>query len=382
MKLDVNITQGSYWKGGQVPYWLYMTLVIFPLTGLLGVDHLLLRSPITAILKVLSIIPLFGFWYFYDISQVLGERELIEKFGIGVPFYGPMGIGAGIFTGAEGTPLSPPDIARPWRFMFYVLATAFFIVFPINKIILGDYVGAFSQLVMYIMFPLTFVAIGWGFYDAYNIIFKTQDLFEKGSPRVPPASWIIGSNFKRSALGPLPDEAVQKSWFSRLFSAAAEVPIAGFAVAANVVKASDAVSVGVVGEGADHIKEVMNKTTGVAEVALDSSTGVIKAAGDAVEKITALAGKLPEITEKMGAKLSDPSVLMKAAAKTSAIKHVGGSISSDPALSSSVLLFSVGVLAFGGYVLYSMRKTITKTTEDDPPPDPRAVRGASKALNA
>jgi len=381
MKLDVNITQGSYWKGGQIPYWLYMCFVIFPLTGLLGADHLLLRSPITAILKVLSIIPLFGFWYFYDISQVLGERELIEKFGIGVPFYGPMGIGAGIFTGAEGTPLSPPDIARPWRFMFYVMATAFFIVFPINKIILGDYIGAFSQLVMYIMFPLTFVAIGWGFYDAYNIIFKTQDLFEKGSPRVPPASWLIGPYFRRSALGPLPDEQVPKSWFSRLFSAAAEVPIAGLAVATSAVKATDAVTVGVVGESADHIKEVMNKTTGVADAALDASTGVITAAGDAVEKITALAGKLPEITEKMGTKLSDPSVLMKEAAKSSALKHVGGAISSDPSLSSSLVLFSVGLLAFGGYVLYSMRKTLAKTTDDDSPPDPRAVRGTSKASN-
>jgi hypothetical protein len=346
-----------------------MCFVIFPLTGLLGADHLLLRSPITAILKVLSIIPLFGFWYFYDISQVLGERELIEKFGIGVPFYGPMGIGAGIFTGAEGTPLSPPDIARPWRFMFYVMATAFFIVFPINKIILGDYIAAFSQIVMYILFPLTFVAIAWGFYDTYNILFKTQDLFEKGSPRVPPASWVIGPYFKRSALGPLPDEEVPKSWFGRLFSAAAEVPIAGLTVAADVVKASDAVSVGLVGESADQLKGVISNTTDLADVA-------VKASGEVVEKVTALVGKLPEITEKMGAKLSDPTVLMKTASK-----QMGGSISSDPSLSSSVVLFSVGMLAFGGYVLYSMRKTLAKTTDDDSPPDPRAVRGPSKASN-
>ena len=46
----------------------------------------------------------------YDISQVLGERDLVEKFGIGVPFYGPVGIGAGIFTGAEDAAISPPDI--------------------------------------------------------------------------------------------------------------------------------------------------------------------------------------------------------------------------------------------------------------------------------
>ena len=88
MAIDVGITQGSYWGGGQIPYWLYMVFVILPFTGLLGLDHLLLRSPQTFILKLLTMIPLFGFWYFYDIGQAFGERELVEKYGLGVPYNG------------------------------------------------------------------------------------------------------------------------------------------------------------------------------------------------------------------------------------------------------------------------------------------------------
>ena len=179
MKLDIEITQGSYWKGGQIPYWLYMVFVIVPFTGLFGVDHMLLRSPLTAILKFLSIIPLFGFWYFYDMAQ-LGERELIEKNGIGIPFYGPMGIGAGIFTGT-GQPISPPDIARPWTFIGYVITSLLFIALPVNKLIIGDYWGALIQFCMYIISPLTLgllllPAIGWGLYDIYRILFNTKEL--------------------------------------------------------------------------------------------------------------------------------------------------------------------------------------------------------------
>ena len=97
MAIDVGVTQGKYWDGAQIPYWLYLLFVIFPLTGLLGLDHLLLRSPQTFLLKVITMVPLFGFWYFYDIAQAVGERDLVEKYGIGVPYYGPIGLGAGMF---------------------------------------------------------------------------------------------------------------------------------------------------------------------------------------------------------------------------------------------------------------------------------------------
>ena len=203
-QFDIGITQGSYWGGAQVPYWLLKIMTVC--FGLVGFDHLLLRSPLTGLLKFISIIPLFGFWYFFDLAQVFGEQEFVEKNGFAIPFMGPQGIGAGIFINKDGSNLAPPDVAKPWTFMMYALATIFFTVLPLNKILIGDYFGALWQIIMYSFFftPLFLLALFWGFYDEYRVFFDTRGLIEKGAARVIPASWILDPYFKRNALGPLP----------------------------------------------------------------------------------------------------------------------------------------------------------------------------------
>jgi hypothetical protein len=203
-QFDIGITQGSYWGGAQVPYWLLKIMTVC--FGLVGFDHLLLRSPLTGLLKFISIIPLFGFWYFFDLAQVFGEQEFVEKNGFAIPFLGPQGIGAGIFINKDGSNLAPPDVAKPWTFMMYALATILFTVLPLNKILIGDYFGALWQIIMYSFFftPLFLLALFWGFYDEYRVFFDTRGLIEKGAARVIPASWILDPYFKRNALGPLP----------------------------------------------------------------------------------------------------------------------------------------------------------------------------------
>lgn len=376
MKLDVEITQSSYWKGGQVPYWLYMVFVIVPFTGLFGVDHMLLRSPLTAILKFLSIIPLFGFWYFYDMAQ-LGERELIEKNGIGIPFYGPMGIGAGIFTGT-GQPISPPDIARPWTFIGYVITSLLFIALPVNKLIIGDYWGALIQFCMYIISPLTLgllllPAIGWGLYDIYRILFNTKELFEKGAARIFPASFAIGEYFNRGAMGPEGHDTSNDSWFKRLFSAAIEVPIVGLGAVSSVAKVADNAVIGAAEETVKGAKDTVTAATGAVTDVVDASSTVISESAKAAEKTTSLLAKLPDIAEKITDGLSNPEVLM-AAAKAQA----GGAIM-NPSNTTVIVLFSVALLAFGGYTMYALRKTVKSEEKDDSPPDAATVRGTSKA---
>ena len=203
-QFDIGITQGSYWGGAQIPYWLLKIITVC--FGAIGFDHLLLRSPLTGFLKFISIIPLFGFWYFFDLAQVFGEQEFVEKNGFAIPFMGPQGIGAGIFINKDRSNLAPPDIAKPWTFMMYAIATIFFTVLPLNKILIGDYFGASLQFIMYcfIFTPLFLLALFWGFYDEYRVFFDTRGLIEKGAARVIPASWILDPYFKRNALGPLP----------------------------------------------------------------------------------------------------------------------------------------------------------------------------------
>jgi len=202
--VDIKLTQGSYWKGAQLPYWVYMVVVV--LIGGLGLDHLLLRSPATFLMKLL--IPTLGFWYLYDIAQVFGERELVEKYGLGVPWYGPIGLGAGMFINKDASNLSPPTIPKPWIFLAYAVLSIFFFIIPLNKILIGDYAGCLAQISMYTILALfslgitAILAICWGIYDAYRLVFDTKGLFEKGASRIFPATWVIDPYFNKGALGP------------------------------------------------------------------------------------------------------------------------------------------------------------------------------------
>ena len=428
--LDIKVTQGSYWKGAQIPYFVYILLTIF--LGLFGLDHLALRSPLTAILKFLSIIPLLGFWYFYDIAQALGEREYVEKFGIGVPFYGPTGIGAGMFSGTKDIPEAPKNIPGPWRYFAYVLTTCVFLVFPVNKFVLGDYMSGILHIMFYILFPLTFIAIAWSFYDVFHVLFKTRDLFEHGVPHMVPASMLVGQYFRRDAIGPYPPPPPPPpTWFQRLFTAWMEVPIAagktvsktidvgrdatvgavdsGIVASQSVVKgvgsavegvgkATETVTTGVanavVGEVKDTVKEagdVASQAIQTAKVATDAVAGTVAQGAKAAEGTASLLQKIPAIGEKVASEMADPNKLIEAAKKSTpevpqvpGVAQAGGalalaSLADGPSLSTSVLLFSVALVAFSGYVFYSMRNTYKKPEKsDDPPRDPGTVRGPSK----
>jgi hypothetical protein len=431
--LDIQVTQGSYWKGAQISYFVYILLTIF--LGLFGLDHLVLRSPLTAILKFLSIVPLLGFWYFYDIAQALGEREYVEKFGIGVPFYGPTGIGAGMFSGTKGIPEAPKSIPGPWRYFAYVLSTLVFLIIPVNKFVLGDYMSGILHILFYILFPLTFVAIAWSFYDIFHVIFKTRGLFENGVPHMVPASMLVGQYFRRDAIGPYPPPPPPPpSWFQRLFTAWMEVPISagktisktidvgrdatvgavdtGIVASQSVVKgvgsavegvgkATETVTTGVanavVGEVKDVTKEagdVASQAIQTAKVASDAVAGTVAEGAKAAEGTTSLLQKIPAIGEKVASEMADPDKLIEAAKKSTpevpqvpqvpGVAQAGGalalaSIMEGPSVSTSVLLFSVALVAFSGYVFYTMRNTYKKPEKsDDPPRDPGTVRGPSK----
>ena len=375
--LDIKITQGEYWGGAQINYWVYVFLAVFPLTGLLGFDHMALRSPMTAVMKFLSIIPLLGFWYFYDIAQVLGERELIEKNGLAVPFYGPIGLGAGMFSGSEGIKEAPKEAPSPWLYMAYALTTCIFIAFPINKFVIGDYMGGLAQLIMYIcVFTVItpFLAIAWGFYDIYKVLFKTRDIIEQGPERFIPAQWFIDSKFRRDVLGPLPALPQEPdTWFKRLMTAWFEVPISTGKLVSAAEGASSLIATTAAEAATQPIQnatKVATNTIAAADTASKAVTGTVEQGAKAMEGIAGLLSKIPEIGEKAVSNLGDPQKLVNAAK----VQAAGALIRESPAVSSTILLFGVGLMAFTGFVFYFMRKTYSKPEKtDEPPRDSGAV---------
>jgi hypothetical protein len=400
--LDINVTQGSYWNGSQIPYWVYMILTILPFTGLLGLDHLVLRSPITAILKTLSIIPLFGFWYFYDIAQSTGERELVEKYGIGVPLYGPTGIGAGIFNSPK-IKEAPPESPRPWRYMLYAITTYISVFFPINKLILGDYKGAIAHFIMLVIFPLTFLAIIWGFYDIFRIIFDTRGIFDMGPARFFPASWLLAPYFDRSVLGPQPISPTSGilNTIERVGKLAVDATLGTGEVLVEgthqVIKGTAGAVTDTINKTAGDVREVVDTTTGVANNIVTSTGDSIEAITDSIGKgskpvgnIVGLLEKIPEITNKMESTLAKNIVqeakmdtVMSNVDTSQVLNHSGGGLQS-PSISTVALLFSVGILAFSGYVFYTMRNSLRASREksDDPPGNSTTVRESSKTSNS
>lgn len=294
--LDLELTRGKYWGGAQIPFWILMILTILPITGILGLDHLILRSPWTAILKALSFIPLLGFWYFFDIAQVTGEREFTEKFGFALPFLGPAGIGEGMFTSPGVTPANP-DKPTPWIYAAYFITTLMFFAFPVNKLIIGDYWGALFQGMWFIMFPLTIFALAWGLYDVYRALFDVRGVFEKGSARVLPWSWIMNPHYNRAALGPLPPLADEDLGIWRLikkyFFTAREVTDASLSVASMKARAEKSVS--------DFVPAIVGSVRdSTASIAPSVSAAIAKGSMELSQQVPEFTGKFGELGVELG----------------------------------------------------------------------------------
>ena len=75
-------------------YDMFWMLSIFG--GILALDHLYLRSPLTFLAKLVVNILAFGVWWLYDCTQATFNKDVVKMYGLGVPSQGPKGIGAGV----------------------------------------------------------------------------------------------------------------------------------------------------------------------------------------------------------------------------------------------------------------------------------------------
>lgn len=173
-------TQGSYWGGPSISYFVYAALAVIPFTGLLGLDHLYLRSPGTALKKIGINLVTFGLWYFYDVLHALFDGENTRKYGLETPFGGPAGIGAGMFL--EGDEEAPAGTPGAFTFMAYA-ACVFFVPFGVEYLVAGDTWGFIGKLVSYITFIVP--AYVW-IRQMYALCSDPTELFKCGPKRYVP----------------------------------------------------------------------------------------------------------------------------------------------------------------------------------------------------
>ncbi len=162
-------TQYSFWKSNQ-SYTLFWVLSV--LGGLLALDHLYLRSPLTFLAKIIVNIFGLGLWWIYDATQASFNKDVVKVYGLGIPGMGPKGIGAGSLSAEKHDP-------KHANFLIYSMALIFGGLFGIDSFITGNSKLGFIRLISLISVIFTPFAILYWLFNLGKFFFKTESIIEQ-----------------------------------------------------------------------------------------------------------------------------------------------------------------------------------------------------------
>ena len=166
-----NVNTKSITEGG--PGAIYLSYDVFlgltVIGGLLALDHLYLRSPLTFIAKIIVNVLTLGTWWLYDASQAVFNKDTVKVFGLGVPGLGPKGIAAGVLAS------DVPD-KKHMAFFIYGLALLIGGIFGLDSFIVGDKQSGFIRLICLITGILAPIALFWWLFNVGKFFLKTKDV--------------------------------------------------------------------------------------------------------------------------------------------------------------------------------------------------------------
>ena len=336
-----DYTRKSFWGGPWYSYWMLMVATIF--FGFFGLDHFLLKSPTTGAIKFLVNIFGLGIWYFYDMIQILGNKESVMEHGLTVPLVGAAGIGAGACLDDQPGATQGKSPLRLLGYLFLVLMP-----FGMDSLVGGDSKGAAAKFLTTV-FPLFWpVAMLWSVVSIGRAFFMPRTLFTEGLIRPFPVSWFMDPRGPNK-LGPvdLPVEGAEGcdrggGFFTWILGLVGAVFPGVFPAVTAVTGATTAVA-GTVKAGA----ETASAALGVAKKGIETVEKValplVATGAEAIAQTGAVAGA---VGQQLTA-FTDPTRLAQMAVQ-SAIQKGGGSSDSDYATTGLFLLFA-GVLAGGTY---------------------------------
>ena len=380
-------TGSGYWGGAWYPYWTLMVLTI--LGGLLGLDHLWLRSPTTAMLKVFVNIFTLGGWWIYDIIQIFKDKERVLETGLSIPIIGAAGIGAGVFRerpggGSGGSNDKEDKPKSPYRWLLYSILV--FFPFGLDSFIAGDSMGAmvkFISTILIFMAPLLFI---WKAIEIYYNFFSPQTIWDKGMYRFFPFNFIMDTWFP-SKLGPSdPLPPVGKSGVLYALGPVAEATATVLEPVVNVVLAPVTAVTGAVTAAADVATVGLQSTSALMKAATTAAVPAVASASAVAQTIPgALPGLEAAASQAVGPQMASTEHLTQLA-NAQGIKTgtmVGGAaLSLTDGLSTGGIIAVVILLLGGGLFLGGLRlKEIVKqkenasTARDDKPVEPSRLRG-------
>lgn len=389
-------TTGGYWGGHVLPYWAWLLFAIFPFTGFFGIDHLLFRSPTTAMAKGLLNIVTLGSWYFYDIFQGLADREYVKNYGLSTPF-GPKGLAFQYFSGVSGEDTMPrSSVGFLQVFMFVLFCFSVFTPFGAPNFLAGDISGAmikalWSVILFLAMGPLLVSFVG-GVHESYRLLTNPQDVFEKGASRLPlnkiPRIHIDPFGLSRNLMTPSAYakeaarlEKANMGFFSRVLASLGlvkQLPVVGQVVAGAEAGAA------AVGQSLEKGGKAIGAIIGTGADVVTTGAQVAKAATGAAAALTAVPGALAQGVAAAKAAVPEPSFPplqapvpmfqagppqgskdMKAVPRFNAAPPRGTSVgggraesSSEPTPWDGVVAGGIGVLALGGIATSLFRNAL------------------------
>ena len=350
-------TRKSFWGGPYYSYWMLVVATIF--FGFFGLDHILLRSPLTGIAKFAVNIFGLGLWYFYDLLQVIGEKETVMEHGLSAPLVGSLGIGAGMFVDSQ--PDAKPS-RSPWRFLAYLAMV--WLPFGLDSLIAGDTNGAMvkfaTNMLFFITWPVILFSMGTAIYRAYG---DTGGLFKEGVDRSFPFNWFMDPKGP-SMLGPIDvaEGKQEQSFLGALLGVAA--PIIQSTVGAvfpTVAPAVEAV--------ATTVKVGANTARGVIDAVKEPAVATVRTGSALVQQVpeaVAQVGKVAANVTGQLQKFTDPAELAKrvvpglprteslagsigaAAGAAAAQSLMKGGGSMDNGLATTAVLLGLAAIMAGG----------------------------------
>ena len=353
-------TSGKFWGGTVLPFWVLILFTALPFTGFFGIDHLLFRSPSTALFKFLTNVFTLGLWYFYDIVQVFSDKKFIKEYGLSKPFTGPAGLGLDYFSGVTGEKdaLGPSKSGIMSLVLFVVYLFTTLAPFGISNFVAGDVDGGIGKFLLSFgiwgLFWVPFLMIA-GLFEVYRNFTEPEKIFTEGALRPTPLNFIMEStSYSPNIMNPASianaKEKAKFDWYTTFIK-----PIFSFF-------------------GISDPKEVLDTTKCQVIPPIEKTVSAATTAASGVKNLAATVPQVAaEATEKLTA-FTDPAKLQAAAEQAAKIQTGGGSSSSA---FDYLFVGGLGFLIVGGLFASFLRKTLTKKNgtgekeRDDRPSEPR-----------
>lgn len=194
------------------------------LGGFIGLDHVYLRSPITALAKFIVNVFAFGLWWIWDMTQIIFNQNVVKMYGLGIPGWGPIGIGAGVLT------KDVPD-KKHLSFLWYSISLLFGGLIGLDSFVVGDRQSGIIRLLStlsLIFLPLALLWWGYGIFQYFTnlegVIRDHHEFFgasqqstaSRLSRRFPLIGWLFSpletiKSFINQILGPALVEPLTKT---------------------------------------------------------------------------------------------------------------------------------------------------------------------------